>query len=228
MTRALPLIVLLTLCAAPALAKDFVQAQAGKPPSADAAIARATAPKGAPVDPATAIAKANAYFNTAGAMVGDFVQIGYDGRRTEGKLYVLRPGRMRFEYAKPATIEIIADGTSVAVRDRKLATQDLYLIGQTPLKFLLKEHIDLNKDVKVLDVSSDANGSAILVEDKTTLGGSSKIKLMFDPVSFALKQWTVTDPQGYDTLVSLFNMDLSKKPDLALFKIDQERMLNPN
>ena len=60
---------------------------------------------------------------------------------TDGTLYVQRPGRLRFEYARPATLEIIADGTSVAVRDRKLATQDVYFIGQTPLKFLLKERI---------------------------------------------------------------------------------------
>ena len=40
----------------------------------------------------------------------------------------------------------------------------------------------------------------------STFGGTSHIKLMFDAKSFALKQWQVTDPQGYDTLVSLFSL----------------------
>ncbi len=180
------------------------------------------------VDGPGSINKANAWFNGAGTMVGDFVQVGPDGRRSEGKFYVQRPGRIRFEYAQPATMEIIADGSSVVIRDRKLATQDSYFLSQTPLKFLLKDNIDLNKDVRVESVTGDGVTTNISVVDKATFGGTSYIKLMFDSKNFALKQWQVTDPQGYETLVSLFNIDLTKRPDPSLFKINNERFLNPN
>lgn len=180
------------------------------------------------MDPLVAIQKANDYFNAATTMVGDFVQIGADGKRSEGKIFVQRPGKLRFEYAQPATLEIVADGLSVAVHDRKTATKDVYFISQTPLKFLLKDHVDLTHDVKVVDVASEPNAVTIVVEDKATFGGTSTIKLVFDPVKFTLKQWQVTDPQGYETLISLFNIDLSKKPDPNLFQITQERMLNTN
>lgn len=180
------------------------------------------------VAPDAAIDKANAYLNSATNLVADFVQVGADGRRSEGRLYVRRPGRMRFEYAQPAALEIVADGTSVAIRDRKLATQDMYFINQTPLKFLLKERIDLRKDVKILGVSENKSGVVVSIEDKATFGGTSHIKLIFDPKSFALKQWHVTDPQGYETLISLFNVDLAQAPDSSLFRINNERMLNPN
>ena len=194
----------------------------------------AKGPKGAteaapePLPPDVIIQKANAYLNSTSSFVADFVQTGADGRRAEGKLYVARPGRLRFEYAAPATLEIVADGTSVAIRDRKLATQDMYFISQTPLKFLLKDHVDLKKDVRILDVTSDRKNAVITVEDKVTFGGTSRIKLIFDAKTFALKQWQVTDPQGYETLVSLFNIDLSEAPDPALFRINSERLLNPN
>jgi outer membrane lipoprotein-sorting protein len=180
----------------------------------------ATTPSATPFNPYVAIEKANAYFNNAATMVGDFVQVGADGRRSEGKLYVQRPGRLRFEYAQPASLEVVADGTKVAIRDRKLSTQDLYFIQQTPLKFLLKDKIDLAKDTKVLDVTNDSNNTTIIIEDGTTLGGTSKIRLMFDPATYQLKQWLVTDPQGYDTLVSLYNMDFKEKPDPSLFSIN--------
>ncbi|MFT4095471.1 MAG: outer-membrane lipoprotein carrier protein LolA [Rhodoblastus sp.] len=180
------------------------------------------------IDRDTAIDRANAYLNSAANLVADFVQIGADGRRSEGRLYVRRPGRMRFEYAQPATLEIVADGTSVAIRDRKLATQDMYFISQTPLKFLLKERIDLRRDVKVLGVAENKSGLVISIEDKATFGGTSLIKLIFDPKTFALKQWQVTDPQGYETLVSLFNIDLTQTPESSLFRINNERMLSPN
>jgi len=175
------------------------------------------------MDAPTAIAKANQWFNANLTMVADFVQLGADGKRTDGKLYVQRPGRLRFEYARPATLEIIADGSSVAVRDRKLATQDVYFIGQTPLKFLLKEKIDIAKDTQILDVKADERSVMILIEDKATFGGTSRIRLVFDTANFSLRQWTVTDPQGYETLVSLSNLELAQRPDPTLFKINYEK-----
>jgi outer membrane lipoprotein-sorting protein len=181
-----------------------------------------------PIDPAIALAKANAYFNNAATMIGDFVQIGADGRRTEGKLYIQRPGRMRFEYAPPATLEVVADGLSVAVHDRKTATKDIYFISQTPLKFLLKDKVDLTRDVKVVDVRSEPGLVTIVIEDQATFGGTSTIKLLFDPDKFTLKQWQVVDPQGYETTVSLFNVDFTKRPDPALFQLSQERIPNTN
>lgn len=191
---------------------------------ATAAIARsATPPKIATIDAATAIQRANAFLNATTVMKADFVQLGADGRRTEGKLYVQKPGRLRFDYNAPATLQIVSDGSSVAIRDRKLATQDLYFVSQTPLKFLLKDKLDLATDVHILDVTSDQQAVSIYIEDKATLGGTSRIRMIFDPATFALKQWTVTDPQGFDTVVSLFNVDTTTRPDPGLFKINYER-----
>lgn len=189
----------------------------------------ATRPVGTvtPLDSQAVLAKANGYFNDASTMIADFVQIGGDGRRSDGKLFLERPGHMRFAYSPPATLDIVADGTSVAVIDRKLHTQDLYFIGQTPLKFLLSDNIDLARDTKLLEITGDGDGGASIdIEDKATFGGTSKVKLTFALQPFALKQWTVTDPQGYETVVSLSNIDSSTKPDPDLFKINTERMLN--
>ncbi|MFM9976061.1 MAG: outer-membrane lipoprotein carrier protein LolA [Beijerinckiaceae bacterium] len=197
-----------------------LQLQPKKP--ATSAPAKPAPARAAPADQAAIIAKANEFLNSAVVLSADFVQIGADGHRTEGRLSVQKPGRMRFEYNSPATLEIIADGTSVAVRDRKLGTQDLYFIGQTPLKFLLKDQIDISRDTKVLEASSEGNSMSVLIEDRATFGGTSRIKLTFDAASSALRQWKVIDPQGYETLVSLFGVDTSRKPDPALFKINQE------
>ncbi len=181
-----------------------------------------------PLDPAVAIQKANAYFNKTATMIADFVQLGSDGRRAEGRIFVQKPGRLRFEYAAPATLDVIADGTTVVVVDRKVNSVQQYFIWQTPLKFLLKDNIDLNRDVQVLNVTSDPDTVSILVEDKQVFGGTTYIKLMFDTATFTLKQWEVTDPQGYETLVSLFNQDFTKKPDPALFQIYQNASSNTN
>ena len=52
-------------------------------------------------------------------------------------------------------------------------------------------------------------------------GGIAHLELIFDPAAFALKQWTVIDAQGFQTVVTLFNVDLKTKPDPELFHIDE-------
>ena len=137
------------------------------------------------------------------------------------QLSLVRPGRMRFEYTDPPRFEIVADGRSVAIIDRKLNTQDEYFIGQTPLKFLLSDHIDLARDTEVLSVAQEGNAVTIEVEDRAALGGTAHLTLVFDASTFALKQWTVIDAQGFQTVVTLFNVDLKTQPDPALFHIDE-------
>ncbi|SEH45144.1 Outer membrane lipoprotein-sorting protein [Methylobacterium sp. 275MFSha3.1] len=174
-------------------------------------------------DPAALLAQANAYFNGINTLTGNFVQIGADGRRIGGKLTLVKPGRLRFDYDQPSPLEVVADGTSVAVRDRKLNTQDLYFITQTPLKFLLREKIDLARDLTVTDVASDPGSVRISLEDRATLGGTSKIQLFFDAEMKTLSQWRITDPQGYVTTVTLSNLQKGKSVDGSLFFINYGR-----
>jgi len=213
-----PALGLIAALATNALAEDAPLQLTPKP-------AKATkAPKSGPaaqLSAAEAVVRANAWLDSARFLTADFVQIGPGGKRSEGQLTVDRPGRMLFKYASPARFEIVADGRSVAIIDHKLNTQDEYFIGQTPLKFLLSDHIDLAKDTKVLSVAQDESSVTIEVEDKATLGGTAHLELIFDPATFALKQWTVIDAQGFQTVVTLFNVDRKTKPDPTLFHIDE-------
>jgi outer membrane lipoprotein-sorting protein len=52
--------------------------------------------------------------------------------------------------------------------------------------------------------------------------------IMFDAKDLALRQWTVTDPQGLDTTVAVFNLDATKKPDPNLFVINYQRNTGAN
>jgi len=214
--------------AAPAQPAAASQPQAPARPSPVAATASISpAALNEPLSERQIVERANAYFNGMSTLTGDFVQTGGDGRRLTGKLYLQRPGRIRFEYDAPATIEVIADGSSVAVRDSKLVTQDLYAISQTPLKFLLRDHIDLGQDIRIVGVSLEPEGARVLLEDKSTLGGTSKIALFFDKDVRTLQRWRIVDPQGFTTIVALSNLDTARRVDPRLFVINYERMLDP-
>jgi outer membrane lipoprotein-sorting protein len=170
--------------------------------------------------------KVSAYLSGVQVMSGDFTQIGPDGRRTTGQFFIQKPGKVRFEYDPPSPIDIIADGSSVVVRDRKLATQDLYPLSQTPLRYLLADHINLLRDTNVVSVAADDTYITVVVEEKQRLIGTSRLMMMFDAKDLALKQWVVTDPQGLDTTVAVSNIDSKRKPDPDLFKIDYTQYKN--
>ena len=168
------------------------------------------------------------YLSSVQTMVGNFVQVGPDGGKTQGTFYIQKPGKVRFEYNPPTPIDIIADGSSVVVRDRNLATQDLYPLSQTPLRYLLADRIDILRDTDVISVTSDDTFVTVVIEEKQLVVGTSRLMIMFDAKDLALKQWTVTDPQGLDTTVAVFNLDATKKPDPNLFVINYQRNSGAN
>jgi outer membrane lipoprotein-sorting protein len=172
-------------------------------------------------------ARVSSYLSSLQTLVGNFVQVGPDGSKTKGDFYIQKPGKVRFEYEAPNPVDIIADGSSLAVRDRKLATQDIYPLSQTPLRFLLSDRIDLLKDTNVVNVTADDVFVSVTIEEKQALIGTSRLMLMIGAKDGQLKQWTVTDPQGYDTTIAVYNLDSSKKIDPSLFKIDFTNYTTP-
>lgn len=166
------------------------------------------------------VARVNDYLSKIQVLSGKFVQIGPDGRRSTGEFFIAKPGRVRFEYDPPSPIAVIADGSAVAVRDQRLAQQDIYPLSETPLRFLLANNVNLEKDTKLIAVDADDVYVTVVLEEKNTIVGTSRLMIMFSAKDMQLKQWTVTDPQGYDTTVAVYDLDTSKRPDPGLFKID--------
>ena len=168
----------------------------------------------------TALDGINKYFNSIRTLTGSFVQFGPEGQRTEGDFYLVKPGKIHFVYAAPATLEVVSNGTDVVVKDRKNQTQDLYPLSQTPLKFLLADQMDLTAEANVTKVSVEPDLVTVVVQQKTAMG-DGKLALVFDRKTSELKQWTVTDSQGYDTSVAIYGVAANVVVDSDQFKIDE-------
>lgn len=158
------------------------------------------------------------HFSSVRSMSGEFVQFGPKGEQTGGRFFIERPGRVRFNYEAPSNFKVIADGKSVVVNNPKLKTWDLYPLSKTPLKLLLDDQIDLSGN-KVRAVKEEPDLTTIQLQDKSIFGNST-ITMMFDPSSYELKQWTITDAQGRDTTVMIFNVQQGVSIDPGQFKID--------
>lgn len=165
------------------------------------------------------------HFSSVKSMAGEFVQFGPRGEQTGGKFFIERPGKIRFNYESPSNFRVVADGKSVVIENPKLKTSELYSLSQTPLKLLLDERIDLSGK-KVKSIKEEADLTTITLADKSVFGNAT-ITMMFDPKSYDLRQWTVTDAQGKDTTVMIYNVQNGVSLDPGIFKINY-RAVNEN
>jgi outer membrane lipoprotein-sorting protein len=175
----------------------------------------------ADIDPVI-IQRTNAYFNGITGLSARFSQRNHEGRTARGGMVMLRPGRIFFQYDAPATMEIVADGRSLVVRDSRLKTQDLVPLSQTPLKFFLDRTVDLDASMNVLDAYRVAGHAIVTFEDTNTFAGRNMITLVFDSDIKTLKQWIILDSQGFETSVTLSDLRYHTSLDATLFVIDRQ------
>ncbi len=165
--------------------------------------------------------RVSAYLSNLTDMQGNFLQVGPDGSLAEGKFYLRRPGRLRFEYTPPQHMLVVADGTWVAVKDGFSATQR-YPLGSTPLGILLQKHVDLASEVRVLSVERQPGVLRVKLQDKSG-NAPGDLTLVFDEPSLQLRQWVVTDAQGLQTTVALRSVQSGLRADNALFVLKDEQ-----
>ncbi|WP_182086186.1 outer membrane lipoprotein carrier protein LolA [Aureimonas sp. ME7] len=156
------------------------------------------------------------HFSGVKSMKGSFVQFDAAGNQTEGTFYLERPGKIRFDYSG-SPVRVIADGSQVAVNNRKLNTWDLYPLSKTPLKLLLDQRIDLSA-ANIQSVKEGPDLTTIVMGDKSVFG-NSRITMMFDPSTLDLRQWTIRDAQGKDTTVMVYNVQEGASVNNDLFSI---------
>jgi outer membrane lipoprotein-sorting protein len=162
------------------------------------------------------------HFSSVRTMAGEFVQFGPRGEQTGGKFYLERPGKIRFNYETPSPMRVISDGKSVVIGNLKLKTWDIYPLSKTPLALLLGDKIDLEGKM-VRDVKEEPDLITIKLGDKSVFADST-ITMMFDPKSFDLRQWTITDNQGKDTSVMIFNVTTGLKFDEKVFRVPYDEV----
>jgi outer membrane lipoprotein-sorting protein len=160
---------------------------------------------------AKAVERINAYFNSMTNLQGSFDQVDSTNKHTTGRFYVQRPGKIRFDYAPPSALRIVADGAFLAIEDSDLKTVEKYPIQSTPFRLLLSDAVDLGRDARIVGVESQEGTLAIALEDKSG-DASGSIKLVFDNgPELQLKEWQITDAQGLTTQVTVNDLVAGRK-----------------
>lgn len=165
------------------------------------------------------LARISNYLNGTGTLKGEFVQVGPDGDVSTGDFFLRRPGRVRFEYDVPNPALIVADGTWVAVIDRRAGTLDRYPLSRTPLDILLSDRVDLRTAGAVQSIER-AEGRIRVTAVDPEAPDQGSITMIFSDNPLALRQWVVVDAQGLTTTVALSEMQANVSIDPKMFFIE--------
>lgn len=163
------------------------------------------------------------YLNGLKTAEAAFVQTSDDGSVQTGRLFIQRPGKMRFEYAPPQKALVLASNNAVAIfDDRANGAPETYPLRRTPLSLILARNVDLGAANMVVGHSFDGTHTVVTAQDPKS-PESGQIQLKFSDSPVALQEWVILDAYGSQTTVRLDDVTTDMSFPRSLFDIDTER-----
>jgi len=166
--------------------------------------------------PADVVAQVERYLNDIETLRADFTQIAPDGRTSQGRVFIERPGRLRFEYEPPDELLMIARDWRLVVYDGRTDQKSTLPLNQTPIGMLLEEEIRFGGPVTIRTIAEISNELHLTVF-QTENPGQGELELIFGLSPVELRRWEVLDAQGKRTRVILENVELNVRLEDRLF-----------
>ena len=107
----------------------------------------------------------SSYFNAITTAEAPFSQITDTGETSTGRLFIRRPGRIRFEYDPPEATLVVVGGGQVAVFDPKSRDEPLrFPLRHSPLNLVLEREVDLaQRDMVVAHFEAELQTAVTLL-----------------------------------------------------------------
>jgi len=165
------------------------------------------------------LARISDYLQDLTTAKGRFTQINPDGTISTGRIYIHRPGRVRFEYNPPDPALVMAGSGAVAIFDGKSnEPPQQFPLRRTPLSVILGRNVDLAQANMITDHRADELTTTIRAQDPEhpEIG---YIELVFTDAPVELRQWVITDESGAQTTVILGDMERDIALQSSLFSV---------
>ena len=164
------------------------------------------------------LAQAQAYLQGLTAAQGTFVETA-GAQRREGRFYIQRPGRMRFEYTSPSGLLVVSDGNNVKRYDPRLNVFRQVPLGATPLSTFLARNVRLDQGVRIDRVTRMASGAFAITARDSRRPNDGSVILAFAGNPLRLQEWTITDAQGGRTRTQLTTLQPASGLAASLFQL---------
>ena len=162
------------------------------------------------------LARVADYLNGIHTMTARFEQVSSNGGTASGRLWIERPGRMRFEYDPPSPVLLIADRFYLYYIDRQLVQTSEVGLKFTPAWFLLRDDIAFDSDLVVTRFARGADMMRITIVERND-PDQGTLTIAFSDKPLQLRQWTILDRQGKRTTVTISDMQFGMALDPKLF-----------
>ncbi len=157
------------------------------------------------------------YLNDLKSVQTTFTQVNDDGSLSTGKLWLQRPGKMRFEYDPPNSAVVLANTGTVMIFDPKSnQPPEQYPLRRTPLSLVLDRNVNLGRANMVVGHDFDGTATVVTAQDPKN-PETGRIELMFTSDPVELRKWVVHDEAGSQTTVLLGPLDKGGRLDQSLF-----------
>ncbi len=157
------------------------------------------------------------YLNGLKSVQTTFTQVNDDGSLSTGKLWLQRPGKMRFEYDPPNSAVVLANTGTVMIFDPKSnQPPEQYPLRRTPLSLVLDRNVNLGRANMVVGHDFDGTATVVTAQDPKN-PETGRIELMFTSDPVELRKWVVHDEAGSQTTVLLGPLDKGGSLDQSLF-----------
>ncbi len=173
------------------------------------------------------IARVEGYLNATRALHSRFLQVAPNGGTSEGQAWLVRPGRLRFQYDPPSPFLLVGGHGLLVFYDSQLKQTSNIPLGTTPLGLLLQDNLRLSGDVTVTGIRRMPGQLQISVV-RTKSPQDGQLTLIFADNPLALRQWTVLDNQRKETRVTLYNVELGGSFDDKLFTFIDPKFFQQN
>ncbi len=163
------------------------------------------------------VARVEKYFNGITSMRSTFLQASSTGNVAKGRVWLRRPGRMRFEYDPPSPILITSDGTLLTYQDLELKQTNQIPLFTSPLSVLVNADVRFDQQLLVDEVTKESNVLRITVRQRDD-PDQGYVTLVFQDRPLELKQWTIVDAQQVSVKVALLDPEFGVTIPNELFR----------
>ena len=158
------------------------------------------------------------YLLSMRTLQANFSQINYTGDIMTGKLYLKKPGKIRFSYDNPHNLQIVSKNQALLIFDPKNSGSGplTYPLSSTPLGFLIKNDVD---------ALTNESSEGFEIDDKMFIkiqNPKYRVSIAFKKKPMSLVGWEFENQIGEIISISLDNIKTNDFISNEIFKTEKD------
>lgn len=166
------------------------------------------------------LARVEKYLNDQRTITADFKQESPDGSSAQGKMYLERPGKMRWQYEPPMPVLMVANGQNFIYYDSELDQLSYLPIDESLAAFITRKNVSFEDPaVRVINFR-EGSGSIRFTILQAKRPEDGRMTLEFSDNPLKLTGMELVDSTEQVTKISLSNLsyNTSLEPKLFVFE----------